>query len=209
MTAFAIDKLSKNPNGFVMQVEAGKVDWAAHANDPFAIINDQYAFDQALQIALDFADKNTDTLVVFTTDHGNSNPGLFSAKNCNETFDEACNAKQSNEWILKGITRDSSLNQIIDRVQYASNCKIKYEDAQVLQKFFIAMENDGDYNPYKLPFRQLSEIQGKYNNIGWGGVNHSADFVELGMYGAGSEMLPPFVKNTDLHNFMLRASGLL
>jgi alkaline phosphatase len=209
MTAFAIDKLSKNPNGFVMQVEAGKVDWAAHANDPFAIINDQYAFDQALQIALDFADKNTDTLVVFTTDHGNSNPGLFAAKNCNETFDEACNAKQSNEWILKGITRDSSLNQIIDRIQYASNCKIKYEDAQVLQKLFVAMENDGEYNPYKLPFRQLSEIQGKYNNIGWGGVNHSADFVELGMYGAGSEMLPPFVKNTDLHNFMLRATGLV
>ena len=34
MTRKAIDKLSKNPNGFFLMVEGSKVDWAAHGNDP-------------------------------------------------------------------------------------------------------------------------------------------------------------------------------
>src|SRR3546814_4677142 len=33
MVGTAIRRLTKNPDGFVLQVEGGKVDWAAHAND--------------------------------------------------------------------------------------------------------------------------------------------------------------------------------
>jgi len=44
--------------------------------------------------------------------------------------------------------------------------------------------------------------------VGWIGDNHSADFVELAMYGPGSENLTAFVKNTDLHNFMLMTAGV-
>ena len=33
MTAKAIEQLKSHPNGFVIQVEGGKVDWAAHGND--------------------------------------------------------------------------------------------------------------------------------------------------------------------------------
>ena len=39
-------------------------------------------------------------------------------------------------------------------------------------------------------------------------MNHSADFVELAMYGTGNEALPPFIKNTELHNYMLAATGI-
>jgi alkaline phosphatase len=59
-----------------------------------------------------------------------------------------------------------------------------------------------------MPFKLLSEIQKKYTNVGWIGDNHSADYVELAMYGPGSENLTTFVKNTDLHNFMLVAAGV-
>lgn len=207
MTDFAIKRMAKNPNGFVMQVEAGKVDWAAHANDTAAILNEQIAFDQALKVAVDFANTNEDTLVIFTTDHGNSNPGLFMGKEADKNFDAYCKAKQSNEWILRELNRDSSLPQIRERIEHACGIAISYDDAQILQKFFIEMQHEGEYNPYKLPFRQLSEIQGKASNVTWAGVTHSADFVELAMYGAGSELLTPFVKNTDLHNFMLNVAG--
>ena len=53
MTAKAIDQLKSHPNGFVMQVEGGKVDWAAHANDIGALLYDQVAFDEAVGVALD------------------------------------------------------------------------------------------------------------------------------------------------------------
>jgi len=54
----------------------------------------------------------------------------------------------------------------------------------------------------------LALIQQNYTSIGWSGMDHSADYVELAMLGPGSEALPMFVKNTDLHNFMLKIAGI-
>src|SRR5690554_81295 len=69
MTGTAIRRLSKGRNGFVMQVEAGKVDWAAHANDVGALLYDQHDFDEAVAAALAFAEADGETLGVITTDH--------------------------------------------------------------------------------------------------------------------------------------------
>ncbi|WP_282456434.1 alkaline phosphatase [Chitinophaga sedimenti] len=79
MTSKAIAQLNRNKRGFVMQVEGGKVDWAAHSNDAGALLYDQLAFDEAVGVALEFAKKDGSTLVIITTDHGNANPGLFTA----------------------------------------------------------------------------------------------------------------------------------
>ncbi|MEN1728668.1 MAG: alkaline phosphatase, partial [Pseudomonadota bacterium] len=46
------------------------------ANDFAGILWDQLAFDDALGEVLKFAHERDDTLVIVTTDHGNSNPGL-------------------------------------------------------------------------------------------------------------------------------------
>ncbi len=65
----------------------------------------------------------------------------------------------------------------------------------------------GNYNDYKLPYQLFAQILQKYNSVGWIGLDHSADFVELGMYGPGQDMLPALIKNTDLHCFMLQVTG--
>ena len=72
MTRTAIEKLSKNENGFFLMVEGSKVDWAAHANDPVGIATDFLAFDRAVGAALEFARQNGETTVIVTSDHGNS-----------------------------------------------------------------------------------------------------------------------------------------
>ena len=87
MTVFALNKLNANPKGFVVQIEGGKVDWAAHANDLAGILYDQIAFDETLASVLDFAQKDGETLVIVTTDHGNANPGLMYGKNADKNFD--------------------------------------------------------------------------------------------------------------------------
>jgi alkaline phosphatase len=59
-----------NPNGFLMVVEGGKIDWACHANDAAAAIHDTLALDQAVGEAVKFYEKNPkDTLIVVTGDH--------------------------------------------------------------------------------------------------------------------------------------------
>ena len=40
------------------------------------------------------------------------------------------------------------------------------------------------------------------------GCHHSADFVELAMFGPGSNALPSFIQNYELHNFMLEAAAI-
>ena len=51
MVEKAIGILKEHPNGFVLQVEAGKVDWAAHANDIAGLLYDQIAIDEAVKVA--------------------------------------------------------------------------------------------------------------------------------------------------------------
>jgi len=59
-----------NDDGFLMMVEGGKVDWACHANDAAAAFHDIMAMDDAIKVALTFAEKHPDdTLIVVTGDH--------------------------------------------------------------------------------------------------------------------------------------------
>jgi len=68
-TAKGIELLD-NPKGFFFMVEGGKIDWACHANDAAASINDTLAFDAAVAEAVKFAEKHpAETLIVVTGDH--------------------------------------------------------------------------------------------------------------------------------------------
>lgn len=69
MTETAIDILSKDEDGFFLMVEGGRIDHAAHARDYKRCVVDTLAFDDAVKVALDYAAKNPDTLVVVTADH--------------------------------------------------------------------------------------------------------------------------------------------
>lgn len=208
MTQKAISLMESNRQGFVLQIEGGKVDWAAHANDASALLYDQIAFDDALAVAIDFAEKNKETLVIFTTDHGNACPGLIKSSNVNNKFDLAQKFKHSNEWILNGIKKTDSAALVIDRIYEALGLKITDKEASTILSHYESLENDGIYNAYKLPYKQLGVILQNYISIGWSGMDHSAEFVELGMFGPHSEALPQFIKNTDLHYFMLQAAGM-
>lgn len=59
-----------NDNGFFMMVEGGKIDWACHANDAAATINDTIALDDAVAKAVEFYQQHPDeTLILVTGDH--------------------------------------------------------------------------------------------------------------------------------------------
>ena len=50
-------------------VEGSQIDWGGHANDQEYIISELIDFDQAVGVALDFAQTHQDTLVIATSDH--------------------------------------------------------------------------------------------------------------------------------------------
>jgi len=69
MTRAALDKLSKNPEGFFLMVEGASVDKMSHPLDWDRALVETIEFDKAVAVAREFADKNPDTLIVVTGDH--------------------------------------------------------------------------------------------------------------------------------------------
>lgn len=68
-TAKAIEMLH-NPEGFLIVVEGGKIDWACHANDAAASIHDTLALDAAVAEAVKFYEQHPDeTLIIVVGDH--------------------------------------------------------------------------------------------------------------------------------------------
>ncbi|MBJ7330621.1 MAG: alkaline phosphatase [Solirubrobacteraceae bacterium] len=72
MTTKAIELLEKNRKGFALQVEGASIDKRDHAADVCGQIGETLAFDKAVGIALDYAKRKRDTLVIVTADHSHT-----------------------------------------------------------------------------------------------------------------------------------------
>jgi alkaline phosphatase len=68
-TAKAIEILSKDKKGFFLMVEGSQIDWAGHANAADTLVDETIDFDKAVGVALDFAERAGNTLVIVTADH--------------------------------------------------------------------------------------------------------------------------------------------
>ncbi|GCD40686.1 alkaline phosphatase [Streptomyces paromomycinus] len=58
--------------GFFLQVEGASIDKQNHEADPCGQIGETAAFDRAVKVARDYAERHPDTLVITTADHGHS-----------------------------------------------------------------------------------------------------------------------------------------
>jgi alkaline phosphatase len=64
-----VDILAGNKNGFFLMTEGAQVDYGGHANNLPYVATEVMDFDQVVGAALEFADKNGETLVIVTADH--------------------------------------------------------------------------------------------------------------------------------------------
>lgn len=65
----AIQFLNSKNKGFFLMIEGSQIDWGGHANESDYIISEVLDFNKAIKEALDFAEKDQNTLVVITADH--------------------------------------------------------------------------------------------------------------------------------------------
>jgi alkaline phosphatase len=68
-TQTALNILNKNSNGFFLMVEGSQIDWGSHNNDAAYMTSELIDFDNAIGAALDFAQRDGNTLVIITGDH--------------------------------------------------------------------------------------------------------------------------------------------
>ncbi|QDY71700.1 alkaline phosphatase [Qingshengfaniella alkalisoli] len=71
MTRMAIEYLQNNEDGYYLEIEAGRVDHANHANNAARVVTDGLAFAEAVAMA-DELTNDEDTLIIVTADHEHS-----------------------------------------------------------------------------------------------------------------------------------------
>jgi len=76
MARKAIESLSRNEKHFFLMVEGSQIDWACHGNDLDAMIGQVVEFDEAVKTALDFAIRDSHTIVIVTADHETGGLGI-------------------------------------------------------------------------------------------------------------------------------------
>ena len=65
----ALKTLEKDEDGFFLMVEGSQIDFACHGNDSAWMVDETVDFSNAVQVALDYAKADGNTLVVVTADH--------------------------------------------------------------------------------------------------------------------------------------------
>lgn len=69
LTKIAINSLTDEEKGFFLMIEGSQIDWVGHENKADEVLNELKDFNSAINAALDFAEKDGNTLVIVTADH--------------------------------------------------------------------------------------------------------------------------------------------
>lgn len=69
MTNKSIELLSQDADGFFLMVEGGRIDLAAHYEDQVRNPIDTIAFDEAVDVAMDYVKNHNNTILIVTADH--------------------------------------------------------------------------------------------------------------------------------------------
>ena len=205
MTRRALEKLEHSEH-FIMQVEGGRVDHACHMCDAAAAMHDQMAFDEALDVCVEFQKRHPDTLLVVTTDHGNGNLGLNGTGanygSSSPLFANVKQVKSSFTEIMKQLGRKENPAEIQAVIREATGYELPAEKAAQFA-LFLAKKGHVLYDLMNSPVIQLGQLLGNHLGIGWAGGSHTADYVPLVASGPGSERFQGFIQNTDVFHYYL------
>lgn len=205
MTKKAIEVLNKDEDGFFLMVEGSKIDWAAHANNTVGIVSDILAFDEAVREAIDFAKNDGNTVVVVTTDHGNSGITIGSSY-YNEnigSYDKATYENTTN--ILKNAKiTEERFNSLVsgksdEEIKALAN---EYYSIDLTNEELAIVKGESGEG------RQVGirEVIARRVGIGYTTGGHTGEQIYLGVYSPENvELLEGVVDNTEVNKYMQRA----
>jgi alkaline phosphatase len=230
MTGAALRRLERSRH-FILQVEGGRVDHGAHASDAAAALRDMLAFDDALELCLAFRQKVPDTLIVVTTDHGNSNLGLNGmggdyAKS-SECFAKLGKVKKSFGEINKDLRLAAGMpavpvegakekpedlarmtpDRFSEVIEEATGYAVP-EKKSVAFLQFLAGKGAPLYDQMNSLSTQMGQLLANHLGIGWTGNSHTSDYVPLVAVGPGAERFRGELQNTDVFPSYLALTGI-
>ncbi|MDQ8195910.1 alkaline phosphatase [Coraliomargarita sp. SDUM461004] len=202
----ALLRLDQAKDGFVLQVEGGRVDHAGHGNDTAAILHEFLEFDACLPIALEYVEQHPETLLVITTDHGTGGCQLNGAgpsySDSGPALERVNQFKHSFEWLHSRFMQTKQFDA--QAIQLAFGIEATAEQGAMVQ---AAIDAEVKYLSGVL-IEAFGEQIRDLTAVGWTSGNHTAECVELYALGPGSESIPGFVHNNEMFGIMTAALGI-
>ncbi|MCR8645706.1 alkaline phosphatase [Paenibacillus sp. N1-5-1-14] len=190
MTQKAIDLLSQNKNGFVLMVEAARIDHAGHANDLPSNIQELLEMDATFKTIIDFAKKDGNTSVVVSADHETGGLSLARDNVYELNVDLFNKQKRSYEFIegqlKKAETADDIRRIVADNIGFTD--LTDEEIALILKGDGSSYGRAGGYNA----------VVSKRLAVGWTGHGHTGVDVGVWAYGPIASLVKGDVDNTDI-----------
>lgn len=218
-------------NGFVLQVEGGRVDHGGHYNDGAGLVFDQIAFDDAVRGVLEWAEGRDDTLVILTADHATANPGLteYGPRGV-KSFSRLLGARHSFEWIERRLAGKFELANpepvefgdeplkpgprvevdgelLHSLVREATGVSLGKSEVEMLVRWKRGEPASG-FALAGSRYGPLGAVLANHTSVAFLSPNHTSDPVELTAFGPGAELTPARMAIHEVHELMVRALDL-
>ena len=207
MTRAALAALSQpGHQGFVLLVENENTDTAGHANDAAALMHALWAFDEAVEVALDFQKRQPDTLILVVSDHETGGLSItYAQRELSPVWSHTLfNPGEAQLRLIGGITR--SFNWLIGELgpQPAPEALDR-----LLAQHYPGFRLDPDLRELFLKGQPLDRnfTYGRANVLGrmvarqtgyyWGTSGHTPEPVAVGAIGPGAARFRGYQDNTD------------
>ena len=188
MTSFAIDNLSARGTGYVLMVEAGRVDHAHHGSNAYRALRDMQALNEAVKTAL--SKTGDDTLIMVTADHSHvftmagypvrGNPILGLVR----SVDEETGKGKSDPALAKDGKPYTTLG-------YHNGPNVREEDSPALTDNMVQ----------DIDFHQQTAVH-------LSGETHGGEDVPLYATGPGAERVRGVMEQNKIHDVIVEALGI-
>jgi len=217
MTQIALDKLSKNKDGFFLMVEAGLIDKFEHPMDWERAVYDAIMYDKVVALAQAFAKTHPDTIIVAVGDHTHSISvyGTVDDSKAGTSMRDKVGTYQ-NAGFPNYVDADG--DGYPDSPAVSKRLAVGFGNHPDYWETF-APKLDGTFNPTVKNEKGQYVANDKYKsdsavliqgNLAYTDSQevHSVDDQILSMSGPGSEQVKAYQENTSVFRYLVEALGL-
>ncbi|PLR78983.1 alkaline phosphatase [Bacillus sp. V3-13] len=190
MTKSAIDRLSKDKDGFFLMIEGSQIDWAGHDNDIVSAMSEMEDFERAYKAAIEFAKKDKNTLVVATADHSTGGYSIGADGIYNWFGEPIRAAKRTPDFMAAEIAKGADVEQTLKTYIDQNLLALTPEEIQSVK--------DAAATKKVTPIDDaIEKIFNKRSHTGWTTGGHTGEDVPVYAFGPYKERFAGQVDNTD------------